>query len=384
MILYRYLFFEISRYALTGLLIFTFAFMTGKLFRITEMVLDRGIPIYYAVKFLLLLAPSFLVFVVPMGVLLGVLLTLSRMSTDREVLALKTSGVGIGRFLPPVLMVALVATLLTGWLTLYGVPWATRTFRESLFEAASQALKPRVKERVFHELVPGVVIYVDRIEGGRFKGVMLHDERQQGVRNLILAREGELVADQQEGRTSLLLWGGEIHQEAEGTYRVARFGRYVLNLYWRELVEEAHKKSRVRLLEKEMSVGELREKIARKLREGKDVRPQLVELHFKFAIPFAALVLGFLGLSLGSYHTRSGRSFGLVLSLVVTLAYYVIYCLGKAFATAGLLPPWLGAWSPNIAMAVLGGYLFRRTVRESPILFLELAERGLEALRQRK
>ncbi|RLB03268.1 MAG: LPS export ABC transporter permease LptF, partial [Deltaproteobacteria bacterium] len=110
MIVDRYLSREIVKYSLTGLLVFTFSFMTGKIFRVTEMVLDRGIPFFYALKFMLLLTPSFLVFVIPMALLLGVLLALSRMSADREVLALKTSGVGAQRFLRPVLAVALVAT----------------------------------------------------------------------------------------------------------------------------------------------------------------------------------------------------------------------------------------------------------------------------------
>jgi len=378
----RYVAKEILRYLLTGIGVFTFAFMTGKIFRVTEMALDRGIPVYYVAKFLLLLTPSFLVFVIPMAVLLGVLLALSRMSADKEVLALKTSGVGIHRFLRPVIIVSLGATLITTWLTLYGVPWSIRAFREGLFEAASKAIKPRVREKVFHKLIPGVVIYVDEIQGGRLKGVMLYDERDPEQRNLILAQEGRLVTDRTSGRISLVLQGGEIHQQGKDIYRVAHFGNYVLNLSCKEMLEEARQKSRVRLLEKEMSVGELKAKIARKLREGKNVRPQLVELHFKFAIPFAALVLGFLGLPLGTYHTRSGRSFGFVLSLLVILLYYVLYCFGKALATAGAIPPWTGAWLPNFTLGAFGWYLYGKALREAPILPLELVERGFEALRR--
>ncbi len=383
MIVDRYLSREIVKYSLTGLLVFTFSFMTGKIFRVTEMVLDRGIPFFYALKFMLLLTPSFLVFVIPMALLLGVLLALSRMSADREVLALKTSGVGAQRFLRPVLAVALVATLSTGFLTLYGVPWSIRAFKESLFEAASKALKPRIREKVFHNLLPGVVIYVDEIHEGRMRGVLLYDEREAGQHNLIVAQEGLLAVEPKGRKLSLRLFKGEIHQEAEGgTYRVAEFEHYTLNLAYGEMLEAAKRKSRVRLLEKEMSTRELKEKIQRRKEEGKDIRPQLVELHFKFAIPFAALVLGFLGLPLGTYHTRSGRSFGFVISLFVILLYYILYCFGKALATGGLIPPWAGAWFPNGVLLALGIYLFRKSLEESPVLLLELMERGLEALRR--
>src|SRR4030066_795218 len=86
-----------------GMGIFTFIFLVSKLFRITEMVVDKGVPVGYAIKLFLCLIPAFLVFVTPMALLLGILTALTRLSADNEIIALKTSGVGLYRMSPPVI-----------------------------------------------------------------------------------------------------------------------------------------------------------------------------------------------------------------------------------------------------------------------------------------
>ncbi|RLA84523.1 MAG: LPS export ABC transporter permease LptF [Deltaproteobacteria bacterium] len=385
MIIERYLILEIAHYGLLGLVLFSFAFLGGKLFRFVEMLLERGIPLYYAGKLLLLMMPSFLVYVIPMATLLGVLLALTRMSSDREILALKTSGVGITKLLKPALILSLFAAISTGALTLYGVPWSIRAFKGSLFEAARSAVQPRIRERVFCTFVPHVVLYAQKVrEDGRIEGIMLFDERDQTRKILILAKSGWLSVDRESGRLSLFLNEGELHQQEEGSYSIMRFNRYVFNVFREELLKEAERKARVRLLEKEMSIRELREKIRQRQKEGKDIRPQLVELHLKFALPFSPLILGLLGVGLGSHRTRSGRSFGLVLSLFVIIFYYVLYLIGKALSTSGLLPPWAGAWFPNLSLLVLGIYLLKKSAAESPVMILEVLEHGLEFVKRRK
>jgi len=92
----RYILKEILVPAGIGVGVFTFVFLVSKLFRVTEMVVDKGIPLGYAIKLFLCLIPAFLVFVIPMAFLLGVLLALGRLSADNELIALKTSGVGLG------------------------------------------------------------------------------------------------------------------------------------------------------------------------------------------------------------------------------------------------------------------------------------------------
>src|SRR5204862_5353140 len=89
-----------------------------------------------------------------------------------------------------------------------------------------------------------------------------------------------------------------------------------------------------------------------------------VEFHQRFALPFACLVFTFAGLPLGVSTTRSSKSMGLVLSLILMLVYYLAFVGGTRIAGNAQFSPFLGAWLPNIAFAVLGIVLLARSNRE--------------------
>ena len=124
----RYLLKEILVPAGIGLGIFTFFFLVSKLFRITEMVVEKGVPLGYALELFLCLVPAFLVFLVPMAFLFGTLAGLARLSADNEVIALKTSGVGLYRLSPPVIFLSVITFLVTSFLVFVAVPWGSKNF----------------------------------------------------------------------------------------------------------------------------------------------------------------------------------------------------------------------------------------------------------------
>ncbi len=383
----RYILKEILVPAGIGVGVFTFVFLVSKLFRVTEMVVDKGIPLGYAIKLFLCLIPAFLVFVIPMAFLLGVLLALGRLSADNELIALKTSGVGLYRLSPPVIVLSLFTFLLTSFLLFYAVPWGSRNFQETLFRLAETKAKLDVKERVFNAPFGGFVIYVNKLsQGGKvLEGVMIYDERDPKINSTILARKGYLISDPQAQKLILNLFDGSIHsKEVKGeAYRTIHFNTYQFILSLKEEIAKARKRGRVRMLEKEMSIGDLRKKINRLRKLGINVRPQLVELHFKFAIPFAALIFGLVGIPLGAQRTQSGRSWGFVLSLFILLLYYVLYCVGKDLGSSGAISPLLAAWFPNILLGSLGVYLLVKTARESPMRILILGEKAMEFLQKK-
>ena len=382
LILQRYIFREMMIPMGVGIGVFTFAFMMGKVFRLVDMMVEHGVPLSFAARLFLCLTPSFLVFVTPMAFLLAVLIALGRLSADREILAMKASGVGVGRVIPPVILLATITSIFTALLVLYGVPYGSKSFKKTLFGLAQAKIRPSLREGVFNDAFPRMVIYAEKVspEGDIMENVMVYHE-EGGRREMIFARRGYLLAEPEKRRIFLRFERGTLHQEEGTTYSIMDFQLYDFNLSYEKQLLLARHRTGMRLLEKGMSVADLKEKIKDYIRRGKSIRPLLVELHFKFAIPFAALVFGLLGIPLGLYQTRSGKSWGFVLSIFVVLIYYVMYCLGKAMAAGGLIPPWSGAWLPNLFMASLGGYLLLKASRESPVLALELLDRLMEGIR---
>src|SRR5204862_569459 len=95
-----------------------------------------------------------------------------------------------------------------------------------------------------------------------------------------------------------------------------------------------------------------------------------VEFHQRFALPFACLVFTFAGLPLGVSTTRSSKSMGLILSLILMLVYYLAFVGGTRIAGNAQFSPLLGAWLPNFAFAALGITLIARSDREHENAFL--------------
>ncbi|HLW78501.1 MAG TPA: LptF/LptG family permease, partial [Terriglobia bacterium] len=125
-ILTRYVLREVFSHSLLGLLIFTFVVYMRHLGDVLELVVRRGLPYWSTFTLFLLPIPSILVLTVPMAVLVGTLIGLSRMAADGEVIAARATGIGSAQFVLPVMLYALVGWGLTGWMSLFLAPQAAR------------------------------------------------------------------------------------------------------------------------------------------------------------------------------------------------------------------------------------------------------------------
>jgi lipopolysaccharide export system permease protein len=120
----------------------------------------------------------------------------------------------------------------------------------------------------------------------------------------------------------------------------------------------------------EMNLKELRDTLNSLSPGDPDINEIKVEYHKKFSIPFACIVFGLIAIPLGIRKVRGGKSYGLIISLLVCLGYYLLLLTGESLGKNGTLPPLLSMWLPNIIMALLGLYLFFHASREStPLIF---------------
>src|SRR5437764_12196315 len=98
-ILRRYILGEVVSHALIGAGIFTFVIFTKELGQILELVVRNSAPLPSAIELFCLIIPGALTITLPAGVLIGVLLGLSRLAADSEITAMKACGVGLSKFL---------------------------------------------------------------------------------------------------------------------------------------------------------------------------------------------------------------------------------------------------------------------------------------------
>jgi len=111
----RYLFKEMIPPFVITMVFFTFLFLMAKILLITNLVVNYNISLPKVILLLIYFVPYFLVFVVPMSVMMAVILTFLRLSSDNEIIALKTGGVSLYGLLPPVLIFWMLQHQILNW-----------------------------------------------------------------------------------------------------------------------------------------------------------------------------------------------------------------------------------------------------------------------------
>src|SRR5207247_7376483 len=111
-ILTRYILGEVVSHAVIGMAVFTFVLFTRDLGRILDLVVRNSAPLPSILQIFFFTVPVALTYTIPMGVLVGILIGLSRLAADSEVTAMRASGIGVWTFLRVIAVFAGVAWLL--------------------------------------------------------------------------------------------------------------------------------------------------------------------------------------------------------------------------------------------------------------------------------
>ncbi|MBM3776881.1 MAG: YjgP/YjgQ family permease [Acidimicrobiia bacterium] len=347
--------------AFLGLLVFAFLLVVDVLLPTAEELIAKNVPAGIILTLTLTLLPQALGLAIPMALLLGLLVAFGRLSTDREWVALQACGIGLTRLLWPVALLSTVAFAATSYVLLVALPNANQNYREIIFSILSTRAEGEVKPRVFFQEFPNLVLYVrDLPRSGGWQGVFLADSRPGQPQAIYVARQGRVVINRDLRRVEMVLEDGGSHMLSDaGSYEISSFDRTILSVN----PETVFPRIGPGRGEREMAIPELRERIVELERQGLSTVTPRVEIHKKFAIPFACLVFGLIGLSLGASTRREGRLASFVVGIVVIFTYYVLLESSSNLARGGFLPPWLAVWLPNVVFGTLGIWLFVRRLR---------------------
>ncbi len=386
---HRYILREILAPFALGLAIFTFILLMGRLLRLVELVLNKGVPLTDIIKLFIFLLPSFLVLTLPLAFLLGVLLGFGRLSTDSEIIALKSSGISLYDMFKPVLALSLLVSLTTGVLSVWAHPHGKRAFKEQVFHIAHNRATIGIEPRVFNDEFDGLVLYANDVEdkSGLLKGLFISDQRLEQQPSIIIADLGRAIPDPDKFTLSLRLRDGTIHRQLgrknDEAYQIIDFDSYDVQL---DLGSQLRDISERRVKESELSFNELQSLIEES--EGTQRNAYLVEHHQRLALAPAATLFALIGIPLGIQSRRSGRGGGFALALTVFLAYYLLFSFAQALGAEGIMPPWLAMWLPNGFFLISGAWLLHFTAREKKISaferFDEWKRRQIQRIRRRR
>ncbi|MDP2853217.1 MAG: LPS export ABC transporter permease LptF [Smithellaceae bacterium] len=364
-IISRYIFREIAVPFLIILFVLTFVLLMGKILQIMDLMVNKGIRVLDIGHLIILIMPNFMLFTIPIALLISILIAMGRLSADNEITALKASGVSLIQIYYPVAIASLLAFVCAIVIGYFLVPQSNFATKRLLFKLASQNASIGIKEKVFNSDFKDLLLYADKVpaDGEYMEGVIISDNRIIGKQNTILAKKAFLVADPKLMIIKLRMEDGSIHTVSSDlkNYRKVDFKSYDVNLDLSTALAaltDASKSST------EMTMTELLERMKKPGLDGAAVRELAIEVHKKFSIPLSCIFFGLLALPLGITSHRAVKSRGFAVGIMIVAAYYLLRVGGEALVETGRLAPFIGVWTPNFVFALLGVYLFYMANKE--------------------
>ena len=344
----------------------------GVMFDLIRKVVEYGLPLFLALKVLFFSLPSFLVLSFPMAVLLSTLLAYGKLSSNSELLALKSLGIKTSRIISPAIVLSIFMTGLTFYFNDNLVPTSNKlaettlragigsSFREEkareniMFSRYGSRISASTKKPTQNNSKLTHIFYAQWYENKIMKNVTVLDFSREDFQKILKANyarfdkknsswifsEGSIVSIDPNGQTTNIQFKEYIYPFIEGPIELA------------EVPKDAN----------DMTLGEAlkAEKIYKNTGNLKEIRRIQVRIQEKFTLPCACLVFGLIGSSLGSKsNLRSSKSQGFGLSVILILIYYVMSFVFSSFGVKGLLAPILAAWLP-VLISLGGGVYFLR------------------------
>ena len=360
------LFFSISAFTVVSLSV-------GVMFDLIRKIVEFGLPLGLALKILFLKLPGFLVLSFPMSVLLSTLLTYGKLSSNSELLALRSIGIKTSRFIVPALIVSIFMTGITFFFNNSLVPYSNKLAEISMRDGLG---KSTIIERGNDVFFPGYGSLIDPktnkpserntyltqiffsrvVENKIMKNVTLLDFSRIGNKQVLSA---ESAFFDKENTRWIFKNGKIIYFSSDAQTSIVNF-----DTYFYPLGDGPLKVSEIQKDANDMTVSEAiaAKNIYESTGNIKDARKMKVRIQEKFTLPFACLVFGLIGSSLGSKsNLRSSRSQGFGLSVILILIYYVISFLFSSLGVKGVLPPIIAAWLPVMISLGAGIYLLRKS-----------------------
>ncbi len=359
-ILTRYILGEILTLTLIGCALFTFILFMPLLPHILEVVVRNSSTLTDVAEVFLFTLPNLFKVTIPMAVLWGILLGLSRLASDSEIIAMRACGMGIGYFVRVASIVAIGGTLLGLGNSLYLAPRANQAIVEMEQSLETSQASYEIEPRVFYEDFHNYVLYVQDVRSGtgaaNWRQVFMADVSDPNNPLITTAASATVVTDNTQELLMRLRDGvrDETVADQPEQSNISTFTTTDLPLMLGQQSEVHLGRLDTKLYATPLPV--LLERI-RESKNAADAEQYKIELHNRFAFPAACLVLMLVGVPLGVASRRGGKSSGFVFTILLVFVYYFLSSTGIALGHQNRLPAFLAVWAANLIFAVAGSFL---------------------------
>lgn len=359
---------------LVALLVITFAFCIGAVYKVIDLM-AKGISPKLVGLFFLYNIPYSLSFTIPIASLFSALLLFGRLSSDSELAALKSGGLSLWQIVSPLLLVSLGLSALCFYVNAEVYPKTTYANRRLIKGLGVEDPVRLLEEGRFVRDFPGYVIYVGQKSRRQVRDLVVYElDRETGrATSCVRARSGEMSVDKASGILEIDLRDVRIEipdrdepdNAAKTRYLDAR--NYPIRLDFRALMgrKEVSKKRKNKSFSElvytirnpGISKGIWLDEKLQKRRRGR----HLIELSERTCLAVAPFTFILLGIPLGIKSHRKESSAGLIMSLAIVFLFYLFFVIADALEDKPELHPWLISWIATFVCQAGGLWLLRRS-----------------------
>jgi lipopolysaccharide export system permease protein len=360
--LWRYLLREVVGMLFLGLVLTTFVLASVQMVELIDLALAKGVALQRVFTVFAYMIPSYLELTLPMACLLSVVATFTRMARSGEVLAIRAAGVSFLQLTRPLAWLVVAVAIVSFVFAASASPWANRRLDTAITDMARTRISAALTPGGFSPWVEDLVVYVGSIDrrSGDVTEVLVADERDVAHPRTILAARGNLTTDDEARMARLRLYHGTILS----AYTIPRnydrtvFDAFELNVSFGAESDE----HRASYLEEPRRMGwrALINSRSELSNDRSKATARELEIQRRVAIPFACVLLPWLGVALGVMPSRSVRSRGVGVGLLIILVYYFLVTAGMTLAHRGVLAAPVALWAPNMLLFVVSALAFWR------------------------
>jgi lipopolysaccharide export system permease protein len=343
----RYVLREVAQawLAVTGLLLVIL--VSNELAQILGQAAERGYPRGVIVALIGLTSIQNLTVLIPVGLLIGIVLALGRLYHESEMAAVRACGIGPGRLLRPIGLLAAGVTALLGWIALSAAPQAFGKAQDIRREALRAAEIGMLEPGKFHTFAGGsAVFYAESSDpDGTLRHVFLQHRDRSGV-EVVLAERARHVVEEGGALHLIVLYDGERYEGAAGQAVVRR-------------VRFAEHGIPVRLGEPD--TGPARVETRPTLELWRDRAPEAqAEFQWRLSLPLMAVILALLAIPLAELRPRQGRYARIGIVILVFFIYVNVLSAARTWVEKGWLGAGVGLWWVHALVLALALYLWAR------------------------
>ena len=343
----------------------------------TDVLVTFGITLENVLLPLLYVILPFMSFNIPIAYMFAVTLGIGRLSADGEYAGMLAAGYALRRTAVPVMLIAVVLYGVGLTCSMHLEGWGRRELVRFLYKKTQtevdNMLKFKLQSGVFLDDFLGLVLYTERISSNRqnLENVMIAPGNRSKSGFLLLAPEGKISGSVETGDLRLSLDRGAMYSPTSDTdgATVVKFKHAEFDLLrmFREQIVGGE------LIEDDYRAYDTAELMAfvKKLRDAPDRNDSIYFrarylLHQRITTPFAVITFALFGLVLGVNDPRRSKNAAYIGMIGAIIAGYVVVMGFKWLAERGSISAPVGAWIPNILLALVGIFLLYQKNRLPP------------------